>query len=113
MWLKQLSLFRLNLSALPDLEALAAGMEKHGFAPPGGLEWSSQGFVAPASHAPDRLLHPLAGGALVALKREDKVLPAATIRDALDAMIAEIESEVSAFLSELEAEIEYLKRKAA
>ncbi|MBE5529996.1 exonuclease [Laribacter hongkongensis] len=30
-----------------------------------------------------------------------------------DALIAEIESEVSAFLSELEAEIEYLKRKAA
>ncbi|MCG9078480.1 hypothetical protein LH420_15805, partial [Laribacter hongkongensis] len=30
-----------------------------------------------------------------------------------DALIAEIESEVSAFLQELEAEIEYLKRKAA
>ncbi len=92
MWFKQLSLFRLNLSALPDLEALAAGMEKHGFAPPSGLEWYSKGFVAPASHAPDRLLHPLAGGALAALKREDKVLPAATIRDELDDWIADIES---------------------
>ena len=30
-----------------------------------------------------------------------------------DALIAEIETEVSAFLAELEAEIEYLKRKAA
>ncbi|WP_193583951.1 recombination-associated protein RdgC, partial [Laribacter hongkongensis] len=77
MWFKQLGLFRLNPDALPDLAKLESGMEQHGFASPGGLEWSSQGFVAPAGHAPDRLLHPLAGGALVALKREDKVLPAA------------------------------------
>ncbi len=92
MWFRQLALFRLPTDARLDLDALAAGMEKHCFAPPSGLEWSSQGFVAPAGHAPDRLLHPLAGGALAALKREDKVLPAATIRDALDARIADIEA---------------------
>lgn len=92
MWFKQLSLFRLNPDALPDLAKLESGMEQHCFAPPSGLEWSSQGFVAPAGHAPDRLLHPLAGGALAALKREEKVLPAATIRDALDAKIADIEA---------------------
>ncbi len=57
MWFKQLSLFRLNPDALPDLGALEAGMEQHGFAPPGGLEWSSQGFVAPAS-LPNTLLLP-------------------------------------------------------
>ena len=87
MWFRQLALFRLPTDARLDLDALAAGMEKHCFAPPSGLEWSSQGFVAPASHAPDRLLHPLAGGALVALKREDKVLPAATIRDVAMVML--------------------------
>ena len=92
MWFKQLSLFRLNPDALPDLAKLESGMEQHVFAQPSGLEWYSKGFVAPASHAPDRLLHPLAGGALVALKREDKVLPAATIRDALDARISDIEA---------------------
>lgn len=91
MWFRQLALFRLPQDARLDLEALASGMEQHVFALPGGLEWSSQGFVAPASHAPDRLLHPLAGGAL-SVPAEDKVLPAATIRDALDAKIADIEA---------------------
>lgn len=63
MWFRQLALFRLPPDARPDLAKLEAGMEQHCFAPPSGLEWSSQGFVAPAGHAPDRLLHPLAGGA--------------------------------------------------
>ena len=48
MWFRQLALFRLPQDARLDLEALASGMEQHVFALPGGLEWSSQGFVAPA-----------------------------------------------------------------
>ena len=92
MWFRQLALFRLPPDARPDLAKLEAGMEQHCFAPPSGLEWSSQGFVAPAGHAPDRLLHPLAGGALATLKREDKVLPAAVIRDVLESKVADIEA---------------------
>ena len=76
MWFPQLALFRLPPDARPDLAKLEAGMEQHCFAPPSGLEWSSQAFVAPASHAPERLLHPPAGGATVPLKQVDKVLPA-------------------------------------
>ena len=77
MWFRQLALFRLPPDARPDLAKLEAGMEQHCFAPPSGLEWSSQGFVAPAGHAPDRLLHPdveLVVGAAVHIDPSRKVL---------------------------------------
>ncbi|MCG9078972.1 recombination-associated protein RdgC [Laribacter hongkongensis] len=92
MWFRKLALFRLPAEQGMDFDALEQGMARHVFAPPTSLEWNSKGFVAPASHAPDRLVHPLLqNAALVTLKREEKVLPASAIREALAARIADIE----------------------
>lgn len=92
MWFRKLALFRLPAEQGMDFDALEQGMAQHVFAPPTSLEWHRKGFVAPAAHAPDRLVHPLLqSAALVTLKREEKVLPASAIREALAARIADIE----------------------
>jgi recombination associated protein RdgC len=58
--------------------------------PCGGLDWFSEGWVWPADHL-DSPVFNARQCLLVALKREDKVLPAAVIRDFVDIKAGEIE----------------------
>ncbi len=91
MWFRQLSLFRLPTSMMPSFDELEAALHKKPFHPCSGLDWFTQGFAPVAAHAPDLMLHTEGGCALLALKREDKVLPAAVIREFTELKAAEIE----------------------
>ncbi|MDO4879047.1 MAG: recombination-associated protein RdgC [Neisseria sp.] len=91
MWFKQISFYPLNPGKLPDAATLAAKLEEAAFAPVTGLDWFSEGFTAPAAFSPEWLFaaeHTL----LAALKKEEKVLPAAVIRDILDEKITDIQN---------------------
>jgi len=90
MWFRQLSFYRLDESSCPDVDTLSAALAKKPFNPCSGLDWSSEGWIPPAGHADGPVLG-CRGNLLVALKREDKVLPAGVIRDYLDAKVQEIE----------------------
>ena len=91
MWFRQLALFRLDPRQLPDFDKLETALARHPFATCGGLDWYSDGFVPAAPHKPDQMLARAGGAALVTLKREDKVLPAAVVRDFVERRVAEIE----------------------
>lgn len=52
----------------------------------------SQGWIAPAAHAPEQFAYPWQDAVLVMLKTEDKLLPGAVIKNAADARVAEIEA---------------------
>ncbi|BEV70588.1 MULTISPECIES: recombination-associated protein RdgC [unclassified Paludibacterium] len=91
MWFKQLSFYRLNDQSVPDSAQLSAALEKSPFQPCTGLDWFSEGWVNPAHH----LDLPVFGARqrlLVSLKREDKVLPGAVIRDFVELKASEIEA---------------------
>ncbi|MDC7716049.1 recombination-associated protein RdgC [Vogesella sp. DC21W] len=91
MWFKQLSFFRLDENFLIDSDKLADQLAKRPFQRCSGLDWFSEGWVAPASHL-DSPLHQARGYQMLTLRREDKVLPAGVIRDHLDSKLAEIEA---------------------
>lgn len=90
MWFKQLSLYPLNQQTLPDLTSLSDKLNEAQFSPCMGLDWMSQGFCAPASFSPD-MVFPAQHTWRVALKKEEKVLPAAVIRDILEDKVQEIQ----------------------
>lgn len=90
MWFKQLSFYPLAADSVPDTAALQAKLEQATFAPCMGLEWFSEGFAATVA-VDGGLVFQAAHTDGLALKREEKVLPAGVIRDLLDERIAEIQ----------------------
>ncbi|MFN4237092.1 MAG: recombination-associated protein RdgC [Vogesella sp.] len=91
MWFKQLSFFRLDDNFPIDSAKLGDALARRPFQRCSGLDWFSEGWVAPAGHL-DSPLHESRGYRMVSLRREDKVLPAGVIRDHLDGKVAEIEA---------------------
>ncbi|MDO5638417.1 MAG: recombination-associated protein RdgC [Neisseria sp.] len=91
MWFKQISFYPLNQDKLPELETLAAKLAEAEFAPCQGLDWFSEGFAAPVPFSPEAVF-PADYTWRVALKKEEKVLPAGVIRDILDERVAEIQN---------------------
>ena len=92
MWFKQLSIYPLNKAQLPALETLADKLAAAEFAPCMGLDWDSVGFAAPASFQPQEMVFAAQNTWRVALKKEEKVLPAAVVRDILDDKVQEIQN---------------------
>lgn len=90
MWFKQLTAYRINTAELPESEVLTKALQQRPFNPCLGLDWFSEGWIAPVSHL-DVPLCQVKDTWLLALKREDKVLPTSVIKDLLDAKVAEIE----------------------
>ena len=91
MWFKQLSFYPLNLQNLPDAATVADKLAEAAFAPVQGLEWFSEGFAAPQAFSPE-LVFPADFTWGAALKKEEKVLPAAVIRDVLDEKVVQIQN---------------------
>lgn len=91
MWFKQVSFYPINKNKLPELETLAAKLAEAGFAPCTGLEWFSEGFAAPVPFSPETVF-PADFTWRVALKKEEKVLPAGVIRDILEERVTEIQN---------------------
>ncbi|MCD0492304.1 recombination-associated protein RdgC [Chromobacterium violaceum] len=88
-WFNNASIYRLR--DLPAEAKLAEALSNRPFNPCAGLDWFSEGWVAPAAHLEEPVFA-TCGHMLVCLMREDKVLPPAVIRKAVDAKVAEIET---------------------
>ena len=90
MWFKQCQAYR--LPETPDAAVLAAALDEHRFAPPCGLDWFTDGFAVPQPFG-DELVFAANKTLGISLKREERVLPGAVIKTALDEKIAKIEAE--------------------
>ncbi|AXE31591.1 recombination-associated protein RdgC [Chromobacterium phragmitis] len=88
-WFNNATLFR--LTDTPDAISLSEALSKRPFQPCAGLDWFSEGWVPPAAHLEEPVFV-TRGHMLVSLMREDKVLPPAVIRKAVDTKVAEIEA---------------------
>ncbi|WP_370386500.1 recombination-associated protein RdgC [Snodgrassella alvi] len=89
MWFKQLTIYPLDKENLPALETLADKLAQAEFKPCMGLDWDSIGFASPVSFSPE-MVFPAQNTLRIALKKEEKVLPAAVVRDILEEKISEI-----------------------
>ena len=88
-WFKQASFYCLGASV--DSALLTAALEMRPFTQPAGLDWFSEGWGEIASFHSRPVLS-IQQRHFVLLRREDKVLPPAVIRKAVDTKVAEIEA---------------------
>lgn len=90
MWFKQCKAYR--LPETPDAAVLAEALDEHRFVQPGGMDWFTDGFTVPQPFG-DELVFAANKTLGISLKREERVLPGAVIKTALDEKIANIEAE--------------------
>ena len=89
MWFKQVTPFR--LPELPEKRYLDESLGNSWFTEPQGLDWFSEGFTHPTEFT-DLAVFEAQKTMLIALKREEKVLPAEAIKHKLDQKVAKIQT---------------------
>ncbi|MBI2382076.1 MAG: recombination-associated protein RdgC [Gammaproteobacteria bacterium] len=78
MWFKNLQLYRFTKPFDLDAEALADALDAHRFRPCGSQDMMTMGFVPALG---DALVHSAHGYQLLSLKKEERILPGAVIRE--------------------------------
>lgn len=89
MWFKQVTPFR--VFELPEKRYLDESLGNSWFTEPQGLDWFSEGFTHPTAFS-DTAVFGAEKTMLIALKREEKVLPSEAIKYKLDEQIIKIQA---------------------
>lgn len=103
LWFRHLQIYRLAPDHGLNAEKIAADLAKRPHIPCGSQDLFSQGWVPPASHMPDLYAVTLQNAVLVCLKTDEKVLPAAVVRQQAEERIAQIEAEENRKMGRREA----------
>ena len=77
MFFKNLTIFRLSTEQQLDAATLTASLSKAVFRPCAASETETHGWVPPVTEG--QLLHGVGGQYLIALKHEEKILPASVV----------------------------------
>jgi len=91
MWFKNLFLFRLTQPFDPAPERLAVELDARRFHPVPKQQPFSSGWVSPLDIDDAPLVHAANGYLMICLRREERVLPAAVVRETLEERAREIE----------------------
>lgn len=91
MWFKNLQLYRFTKPFELDAETLGQQLEQNSFAPCRSQESSRSGWVSPLGRHGSELVHSANGYLMICTRRQDKLLPAAVINEALEEKVVEIE----------------------
>ncbi|MCK2182942.1 recombination-associated protein RdgC [Halomonas getboli] len=92
MWFKHLHLYRLHDAPELDAARLEEALEQQAFRPLGGSEARRLGWCAPAGRAGTQLLHELQGQRLITALRQERLLPAAVVKEELEERVEAIET---------------------
>jgi len=90
MWFKNIRLYQLTQPFAHSPEELNEHLAAHVFNPCGKLDLKRQGFVPPLGRHGELLVHAIPGYIMVALKRQEKILPSGVVREALEEKIQHI-----------------------
>lgn len=93
MWFKNLTLFRFIEPFTLSTPELARQLEQAAFRGCGSYELLSQGWVPPLGRRATEHVHPVGGRLLVCLQTEEKVLPAAVVKELVAEKVAAIEDQ--------------------
>ncbi len=92
MWFKNLRIYRFTRPFDLSAGQLGDALAQHPFAPCGNLEPMRAGWVAPLGHPHSELVHASNGCLMVCARRQEKVLPAAVVNEALEEQVQAIEA---------------------
>lgn len=92
LWFRNIQPYRLAKNHGITPAAIAEKLASKPFLPCGSHELFSQGWIAPAAHAPDLFTANYQGTVLVCLKTEEKLLPAGVVRQQAEARILQVEA---------------------
>lgn len=84
MWFRNLQLYRLINDFTLDAEALHTLLAERAFKPCGGLDTHSTGWAPPAGRESTQLAHVTNGRLMICMRREDRLLPPAVVREQVD-----------------------------
>lgn len=92
MWFRNLQLYRLTESFSHDPEQLEQQLAEHAFTHCSGLDTHRIGWDRPLGNQGSQLLHVTNGRLMLCLRREDRLLPPAVVREALQEKVEHIEA---------------------
>lgn len=95
MWFKNLIIYRLTKPFEMSPDELEKRLEEFAFHPCGSQDQSKYGWAKPMGKIGQSLLHITNGNILVTARKEEKILPASVIKDALDEKVELIEQETA------------------
>lgn len=91
MWFKNLQLYRFTKPFELDAETLGQQLAAHSFVPCGSQDTSRSGWTPPLGRHGSEFVHATNGYLMVCCKRQDKLLPAAVVNEALEEKLSKIE----------------------
>jgi recombination associated protein RdgC len=91
MWFKNLQLYRFTKPFELDPATLGQQLEQHSFVPCGSQDATRSGWAPPLGRHGSEFVHATNGYLMVCAKRQDKLLPAAVINEALEEKVLQIE----------------------
>jgi len=95
MWFKNLIIYRLSTPIDLTEDELESRLEEFAYRPCTSQEKSKYGWSKPMGKHGQSLLHVTDGNILLCAKKEDKMLPASVVKEALDEKVEQIETETA------------------
>lgn len=93
MWFRNARVFRFTKPFDISAEALEEKLQNDGFKPCGPQETTRQGWVPPLGKHSDMLVHSTNGYHLIALRKEEKILPGPVVKELVEERAEAIEAE--------------------
>ncbi|EPS2708572.1 recombination-associated protein RdgC [Cronobacter turicensis] len=93
LWFKNLMVYRLNRDAALRADEMEKQLAAFTFTPCGSQDMAKTGWVPPMGGGGDALTHAVNGQIVICARKEEKILPAPVIKQALEAKIARLEAD--------------------
>ncbi|TQQ91110.1 recombination-associated protein RdgC [Cronobacter sakazakii] len=93
LWFKNLMVYRLNRDAALRADEMEKQLAAFTFTPCGSQDMAKTGWVPPMDGGSDALTHAANGQIVICARKEEKILPAPVIKQALEAKIARLEAD--------------------
>ncbi|OON38056.1 recombination-associated protein RdgC [Izhakiella australiensis] len=93
LWFKNMMVYRLNRDIPLSAEEIEKQLAAFTFSPCGSQDMSKTGWVAPMGSRSDALTHVNNNQILICARKEEKILPAPVVKQALEAKIEKLEAE--------------------
>ncbi|WP_312382966.1 recombination-associated protein RdgC [Atlantibacter subterraneus] len=93
LWFKNLMVYRVSRDVSLRAEEMEKQLAAFSFTPCGSQDMAKTGWVPPMGSQSDALTHTANGQIVICARKEEKILPAPVIKQALEAKIAKLEAD--------------------
>lgn len=92
MWFKHLHLYRVHDAPALDNDDLSTALDAQAFRPLGSVEAKRMGWSTPAGRGSEQRLHEIQGHRLLSALRQERLLPAAVVKEEVESRAADREA---------------------